>query len=150
MMTVLLAVLIVASGLMLVSGIVWNGFTNPNRHVMSREEAIEFSSGRPRRAGGAGRLRSASWWSWFKGWAVGFSFFDTMSFGEIKSAIAAGDWRRSHRLQQFILAGLGGLMLVCSVALLVGWLTRPIGLVVAILLVTYVVVQMTLGISRAK
>ena len=150
MVTVILAVAIVASGLMLVGGIVWNGFTNPNRHVMSREEAIEFRLGRPQRAGGAGGLRLASWWSWFKGWAIGFSFFDTMTFGEIKSGIRAGDWRRSHRLQQFILVVVGGLTLACSVALLFGWLTRPIGLVVAVLLVAYVVVQMTLGGLRAK
>lgn len=150
MIAIILIVSIVVSGFMLLSGIVWNGFTNPNRQAMSSQEAIEFRSRRPRRATDPGTLGFGSRWTWFKGSALGFSFFDSMTLGEIKSGIAAGDWRKSHRLQQFILVVAGGLALVCSVALFVGWLTRPIGLVVAVLLVTYVAVQMILGISRAK
>jgi hypothetical protein len=147
---VILSFVILASSLLLVSGIVWNGFTNPNRHVMSREEAVEFSLRGRHRVSGVDNLRFARRWRRFKGWAVGFSFFDAMTFGEIKSGIRAGDWRRSPRLQQFILVVVGGLTLVCSVALMIGWLTRPIGLAVAVLLICYVVAQMTRGVVRAN
>ncbi len=150
MVVLILCVLLLLSGLMLIGGIVWNGFTNPHRHVMTQAEAVDFALARPVQAGGFTSNRRSWWRTWFKGRAWGISFFDMMSFAELKHGVSAGEWRRSPRLQQFLMVTAGGATFICWVILLIGWLTRPVGLLVAVGLVAYVAVQLALGLRRAR
>lgn len=128
-------------------GFVWSGITSP-KHRMSREEAIEFSQGHG--AGATGAVLSRSWSRrWFRGWAGGFSWFDEMSFAELKRGFGDGRWRRDVRHMQFELLVAGFLLGLCGGVLLIGWAVGPVGLAVAAGLLAYIAVQTARGFWRA-
>lgn len=131
------ALIVVTAGLwtLCLAGIVWNGMSASKRRL-DHGEAAGAVHGRP---GRHHRL---------KGHTVGFAWSDEMSFSELKREAAAGS-KRSARGTQFLLVVIGGVGGVASLALLIGWLNRPTGLVFAVLLVAYVAVQMTRGLRRA-
>lgn len=116
------------------AGYVWNGVT-AHKLRLSDQEA-------------AGVGREGAWR--FKGRAGGFSWSDEIGFGELKRGVLDGSWRRSVRLQQFLLVTAGGILGILALTLLIGWLNRPGGLVLGIGLVVYVVIQLSRGFVRAS
>lgn len=116
------------------AGYVWNGVTAHKLRISDQE------------ASGVGR---EGVWR-FKGRAVGFSWSDEIGFGELKRGVLDGSWRHSVRLQQFLLVTAGGILGILALTLLIGWLTRPSGLLVAIGLDLYVLVQLRQGFRRAS
>jgi len=116
---------------------------------MTQAEAAAFVFGAPR-ATESGGLRLSWWRRWFRGRAWGISWSDEMTFGELKRGVAGCDRLRSVRLMQFLMMVGGFLGLVCSITLLIGWSTGPVGFVVSVGIVVYVALQMTLGMRRAR
>lgn len=149
MVTLVLVACSVLFGAVFLAGFVWNGTTNTHKQRMTRAEAAGFVFGAPRDAESSG-LRLSWWRRWFRGRAWGISWSDEMTFGELKRGVAGGDWRRSVRLMQFLMMVGGFLGLVCSITLLIGWSTGPVGFVVSVGIVVYVALQMTLGMRRAR
>ncbi|MBW3666800.1 MAG: hypothetical protein KY394_04305 [Actinobacteria bacterium] len=115
------------------AGYVWNGVTAHKRRLGHQEAAG---------VGREGRWR-------FRGRAMGLSWSDQIEFGELKRGVRDGSWRHSVRLQQFLLVTVGGVLSILALTLLIGWLTRPVGLLVAVGLVLYVLVQLGRGFGRA-
>lgn len=133
MILMILAALAVVGLATFLTGYVWNGFT-ARKQRLGHKQAVEVG-------------RKGAWR--FKGRAVGFSWSDEISFAELKRAVRNGGWRRSMRVQQFLLVTVGGLLGLFSMTLLIGWITRPIGVPVAIGLVLYALIQLGRGFHRA-
>ena len=116
---------------------------------MSTEEAAEFvEHPTPDRTGDVLARRSFRR-SWFRGRAWGFSWFDEMSFGDLKAALQHSGMRGSTRSQQFALAVGGFVVGLFGLVLLIGWEVGTIGFVVAIAIVVYVAFQLTRAFVRA-
>lgn len=86
---------------------------------------------------------------WRSGRSVGLSWSDEISFGELKRGVLEGRVAGSPRLKQFLLMTVGGVCTVLGVVLLVGWALRPVGVVAALLIDLYVVVQLMRAFRRA-
>lgn len=136
---VLLALTLVFFGVFL-AGFVWNGVTNVRKGKRA-EDPRDF--GPPMGSGQAVQR------SWFRGRSAGFSWSDEMSFGELRRGVASGEWRRSVRLQQFVLLVSGFLLGISSLALLIGWLIGPGAFAIGLVLALYIAFQMYRGMRRA-
>ncbi len=149
MVTLALAVTTAATFAVFLCAFVWNGVTSTKRR-MTPEEAAEFATGRPIRASPDSVFRRSWSWSWFRGRAWGFAWSDEMGFAELKRGVKSGAWRTSVHIQQFLVLVVSFTAGIVSLTLLIGWLTRPAGLFVAIGLAVYVLVQMTRGFASAR
>jgi len=139
--TAVLLALTLAFFAVFLAGFVWNGVTN-----VRKGRGARTSAGLGPSTGSSGL---AVQWSWFRGRSAGFAWSDEMSFGELRRGVASGAWRRSVRLQQFVLLVSGFLLGISSLTLLIGWLIGPGALVIAIGLVLYIAFQMYRGMKRA-
>jgi hypothetical protein len=130
--------LLTAFGLALVlAASVWILAGAPTRRL-DPEEAARFGSGRsgvPTRFVG--------------GKAAGVERSDQIDFAELKRGLADGSWRRSARLQKFLLLVAGIAIALPSLALLIGWQTRPLGLLVAVAVIAYSARPIVQGFRRA-
>ncbi len=129
-------------------GFVWLGITSPKRRMTPREAADFAQDRRPPRDGNA--VLQRSWrWSWFRGRAWGVSWFDEISFTELKRGFRQSRWRASVRYQQFAILIVGFLAGLFGLVLLVGWEIGTVGFVVATGIVAYVSFQLTRAFVRA-
>ena len=129
-------------------GFVWNGITAPKQR-MTEKEAAEFAQAPGRASRGDVVARRTFRRTWFRGRAWGASWFDEMSFGELKAAFRQSRWRESARYQQFALAVGGFIVGFFGLVLLIGWEFGTIGFLVASAIVLYVLFQLTRAFSRA-
>ena len=129
-------------------GFVWNGITTPKQR-MTREEAVEFAQRQTPAPTSDVLVRRTFRRTWFHGRAWGFTWFDEMSFGELKAAFKGSRWKESVRYQQFALAVGGFLAGLFGLVLLIGWEIGIIGFLVAIAIVLYVSFQLARALFRA-
>jgi hypothetical protein len=129
------------------AGFVWNGFTNLRGTTPEPDNEAEPAAETV--VPGASTPAASTRRTWFRGRSASGSWSDEMSFAELTQGVRSGAWRRSRRLQQFLLMVCGFFLGFFATALLIGLGLGPVGTTVAIAIIAYVGFQMTRGFIRA-